>query len=73
MARHKTTQSNQSNQIKGLKTQKKLVMNHYTIVAEFNLKVLNFAGIKFHNFHDFQLFSRNLVPTKSFKDTESRN
>ena len=37
------------------------------------LKVLNFAGTKFRDFHDFWPFSRNFVPAKSFKTKKSQN
>ena len=37
------------------------------------LKVLNFASIKFRDFRDFWLFSRNFVPTKSLKTAKSQN
>ena len=37
------------------------------------LKVLNFAGIKFGNFRDFQPFWRNFILTKNFETTKSRS
>ena len=40
---------------------------------ECTLKILNFAGTKCHDFHDFPPFLLNLVPAKSFKTRKSWN